>query len=38
MTTRVRVLTLNVENDEGSPQRVKVLNERLRQLAPTCSH
>lgn len=34
MTARLRVLTLNVQNNEGPPGRMKVLNEGLRGLAP----
>lgn len=31
---RVRVLTINVQNDEGDPRRMKVLNQELRRLDP----
>jgi endonuclease/exonuclease/phosphatase family metal-dependent hydrolase len=34
MATRLRVLTMNVQNDEGPPGRMKVLNQGLRELAP----
>jgi endonuclease/exonuclease/phosphatase family metal-dependent hydrolase len=34
MTARLRVLTMNVQNDEGPPERMKVLNQGLRELAP----
>jgi len=29
---RLRVLTLNVQNDEGDPQRIAVLNQGLRRI------
>lgn len=32
--TRLRVLTMNVQNNEGDPARMKILNQGLRQLAP----
>jgi endonuclease/exonuclease/phosphatase family metal-dependent hydrolase len=31
---RLRVLTINVQNDEGDPRRLGVLNQELRRLAP----
>jgi endonuclease/exonuclease/phosphatase family metal-dependent hydrolase len=31
---RLRVLTLNVQNDEGDPRRTGLLNQELRRLAP----
>ncbi|MBC6460599.1 endonuclease/exonuclease/phosphatase family protein [Actinomadura sp. HBU206391] len=31
---RLRVLTLNVWNDEGDPRRIGLLNQELRRLAP----
>jgi len=31
---RLRVLTLNVQNDEGDPRRIEVLNQGLRELKP----
>ena len=31
---RVRVLTLNVWNTEGDPQRVEIINRELRKLDP----
>lgn len=32
MMARLRVLTLNVQNDEGDPRRIGVLNEGLRRI------
>ena len=31
---RVRVLTINVQNDEGDPRRTRLLNQEVRRLAP----
>jgi endonuclease/exonuclease/phosphatase family metal-dependent hydrolase len=31
---RLRVLTLNVQNDEGDPRRTRLLNRELRRLSP----
>jgi endonuclease/exonuclease/phosphatase family metal-dependent hydrolase len=31
---RVRVLTINVQNDQGDPRRTSLLNQELRRLAP----
>jgi endonuclease/exonuclease/phosphatase family metal-dependent hydrolase len=34
LSVRLRILTINVQNDEGDPRRVLVLNRGLRELAP----
>jgi endonuclease/exonuclease/phosphatase family metal-dependent hydrolase len=31
---KLRVLTINVQNDEGDPRRLDVLNQGIRRLAP----
>jgi endonuclease/exonuclease/phosphatase family metal-dependent hydrolase len=31
---RLRVLTINVQNDQGDPRRAGLLNRELRRLAP----
>jgi len=32
--TRLRILTLNVENIEGDDRRTKAINQELRRIAP----
>jgi endonuclease/exonuclease/phosphatase family metal-dependent hydrolase len=34
MMARLRILTINVQNDEGDPRRVDILNRELRQIDP----
>jgi endonuclease/exonuclease/phosphatase family metal-dependent hydrolase len=31
---RVRVLTMNVQNDEGDPRRIDNINQEIRRLDP----
>ncbi len=31
---RVRILTINVQNDDGDPRRLGILNRELRRLNP----
>ena len=31
---RLRVLTINVQNDEGDPRRTRLLNQETRRLSP----
>lgn len=34
MTVRLRVLTINIQGNQSLPERMRVLNQGLRELAP----